>query len=84
MHQNRINSYKCCRPKVETQNRVALIYGQTNEVVNCRWPKFLAAFSNIETMSGLYKWKARKVKNYVQDTLWEYEWKAQQISYKKV
>lgn len=35
-------------------------------------------------MSGLYKWKARKVKNYVQDTLWEYEWKAQQISYKKV
>lgn len=64
VHENRINSYKCCRPKVETPHRVALIYGQLNEVLDCRWPKYLAAFSNgisnMEFISGIRKWKVGK------------------------
>lgn len=53
VHENRINS-----------NRVALIYGQLNEVLDCRWPKYLAAFSNgisnMEFISGIRKWKVGK------------------------
>lgn len=85
VHENRINSYKCCRPKVETPHRVALIYGQLNEVLDWLFGCFFKWYFKY----GIYKWHTkmgcRKVKSYVQDILWEcHKWTVQQMVFKNV